>query len=123
MIREYCIFVRQKSIKKYSYYVGKAITLISYDLTADLNLKSIASALNVNPSYLSSLFSKECGCTLTDYVHNQRIEESMRQLIQTNKTIMQISTDCGFNDVHYFNRCFKKKNGVTPTEYKSAVKS
>ncbi len=123
MIREYCIFVRQKSIKKYSYYVGKAITLISYDLTADLNLKSIASVLNVNPSYLSSLFSKECGCTLTDYIHNQRIEESMRQLTQTNKTIMQISTDCGFNDVHYFNRCFKKKNGVTPTEYKSAVKS
>ena len=118
MIREYCILVRQKSIKKYSFYVGKAITLISYDLTADLSLKCIAATLQVNPSYLSTLFTKECGCTLTDYVHDQRIEEAMRMLLQTNKSILQISIDCGFNDVRYFNRCFKKKNGITPTEYR-----
>ena len=85
MIREYCIFVKQKTIKKYSFYVGKAITLISYDLSADLCLKNIANELEVNPSYLSSLFSKELGCTLTDYIHSQRIEEAMRLLLQTKK--------------------------------------
>lgn len=118
MIREYCIFVRQKSVKQYSFYVGKAITLIAYDLTADLSLKKIAETLNVNASYLSSLFSKEFGCTLTDYVHNQRVEEGMRQLLQTAKTVAQIAVDCGFNDVHYFIRCFKKRTGATPTEYR-----
>ena len=122
MIREYCMLVRNKSIKHYSFYVGKAITLISYDLTAPLTLKNIAKELKVNASYLSSLFSKECGCTLTDYIINQRVEESMRLLMQTDKNVLQIATECGFNDVHYFIRCFKKKNGLTPTAYRKAVK-
>ena len=123
MIREYCLFVRQNSIKKYSFYVGKAITLIAYDLTADLSLKSIAEKLNVNASYLSSIFSKECGCTLTDYVHRQRIEESIRLLLQTDKTVCQIATDCGFTDAHYFNRCFKKTTNFTPLEYRKKFNS
>jgi YesN/AraC family two-component response regulator len=118
MIREYCLLVRQRSSAKYSFYVGKAVTLISYDLTADLSLKAVAEALQVNASYLSSLFSKECGCTLTEYVRGQRLEESLRLLATTEKTVLQIAVDCGFSDAHYFIRCFKQKTGITPLEYR-----
>ena len=118
MIREYCLLVRHRSIKDYSFYVGKAMTLISYDLTADLTLKSIAEKLKVNSSYLSSLFSKECGCTLTSFVTDKRLEEAVRLLLTTNKTVLEISAECGFNDCHYFIRCFKKKTGLTPLIYR-----
>lgn len=122
MMREYCILVRKRSIQNHSFYVGKAVTLISYDLTADLSLKAVASALSVNPSYLSALFSKECGQTLTEYVREKRLEESARLLQQTNRTVFQIAIDCGFNDAHYFIRCFKRKTGLTPKAYRAKRK-
>lgn len=118
MIRDYCLLVKKHSLSEYSYYVGKAITLIQYDLTADLSLKSIAGQLNVNSSYLSRLFHKECGCTLTEYVNQQRMERAVVLLGNESKLIQDIANECGFQDVTYFIRVFKKQYGVTPAAYR-----
>ena len=118
MIRDYCLLVKKHSLSKYSYYVGKAITLIQYDLTADLSLNSIAGQLNVNSSYLSRLFHKECGCTLTEYVNTQRIERAVVLLGDENKRIQDVANECGFQDTTYFIRVFKKQLGVTPAAYR-----
>ena len=63
MIRSFCLLVKEHSLSQYSFYVGQTITLVQYDLTADLSLKSHADFLNVNPSYLSTLFKRETGMT------------------------------------------------------------
>lgn len=118
MIREYCLLVKNHSLSKYSYYVGKAITLIHYDLTADLTLHSISEQLNVNSSYLSKLFHKECGCTLTEYVNLRRIEQAAIMLKTDGKRIQDIAGECGFQDTTYFIRVFKKHYGITPTAYR-----
>ncbi|MBR5475116.1 MAG: helix-turn-helix domain-containing protein [Lachnospiraceae bacterium] len=118
MIRGYCLLVKNHSLSRYSYYVGKAITLIHYDLTTDLSLNTIALALNVNSSYLSKLFRKECDCTLTDYVHRQRVEHATLLLRDATKTVQNIATECGFQDVTHFIRVFKKHFGVTPAVYR-----
>ena len=80
MIRSFCQLVKRHSLSRYSYYVGQTITLIQHDLTADLKLKTIAEKLNVNSSYLSTLFHKEIGCTLTEYINKQRVERGVRLL-------------------------------------------
>ncbi|MDO4490994.1 MAG: AraC family transcriptional regulator [Lachnospiraceae bacterium] len=121
MIREYCQLVRKYSLKQYSYYVGRAITLIHYDLTADLSLKSVSAQLNVNPSYFSNLFRKEIGCTYTDYVNRQRIDRALILLKTTNKLVQDISADCGFSDTNYFIRLFKKNTGQTPSQYREST--
>lgn len=118
MIRSYCLLVKQHSLKDYSYLIGKTITIISYDLTADLTLNNLANQLNVNPSYLSSLFKKECGCTLTEYVNNKRIEYSLGLLRKTDKLVHEISFDCGIQDTNYFIKLFKKITGQTPSQYR-----
>jgi len=118
MIRDFCQLVKQHSLSKYSHYVGQAITMIQYDLTADLRLKTIAEKLNVNSSYLSTLFHKELGCTLTDYINGQRIERSLHLLRLTSKPIQEIATECGIHDVNYFIKLFKKQTGFTPTRYR-----
>lgn len=121
MIRNYCILVKQHSLSKYSHLVGKTITLIAYDLTADLSLKSIAKQLNVNPTYLSSLFHKECDCTLTDYVNGKRIEQAVELLNKTDKLVNVISYECGIQDTNYFIKLFKKYTGLTPTQYREQI--
>lgn len=118
MIRDYCLLVKKHSLNQYSYYVGKAITLIHYDLTADLTLQAIAEQIGVNSSYLSKLFRKECGCTLTDYVNRQRMGQAAILLRDECKLVQDIACECGFQDTTYFIRVFKKHYGVTPTVYR-----
>ena len=121
MIRDYCQLVRHHSLSKYSYYVGQTITLVQYDLTADLRLKAIADKLNVNSSYLSDLFHREYGCTLTDFVNKERIDRSILLLQMTARSVQDIATECGIHDVNYFIRLFKKQTGMTPSRYRESI--
>lgn len=118
MIRDFCQLVKRHSLSQYSYYVGQTITLVQYDLTADLRLKTIAEKLNVNSSYLSNLFHREYGCTLTDFVNKERIDHGILLLQHTSKSVQDIAAECGFQDVNYFIKQFKKQTGLTPNRYR-----
>ena len=121
MIRKFCQLVKRHSLTKYSFYVGQAITLVQYDLTADLRLKAIAEKLNVNSSYLSALFHKEVGSTLTEFVNKQRVDHGIFLLRQTARTVQEIATECGIHDVNYFIKLFKKQTGLTPSRYRESI--
>ena len=99
--------------------MGKTITLVQYDLTADQRQITIAAKLNVNSSYLSSLFRREYGCTLTEYVNRERIDRGLYLLQRTEKTVQEIAAECGFQDVNYFIKLFKKQTGCTPNRYRA----
>ncbi len=123
MVRKYCLLVKNHSMKGYSLLIQKVITHIDYDLTADLSLKTQAELLNVNSSYLSTLFKKETGTTLTDYVNRKRIEHAIFLLNSTNMQIQAIAQYCGIPDVNYFTKMFKKQIGKTPKEYREGITS
>ena len=105
-------------MKGYSLLVQKVITTVDSDLTADLSLNALASKLNVNASYLSTLFKKETGNTITDYVNDKRIQNAILLLHSTGLQIQTIASYCGIPDVNYFTKLFKKKVGKTPKEYR-----
>lgn len=119
MIRKYSRLVQKHSQKNYSLLVQKVITCIDTDITADLSLKTQAKLLNVNPSYLSTLFKKETGITLTDYVNKKRVEKAKQLLKSGNAQIQTVAQNCGMLDVNYFTKIFKKHTGVTPKEYRA----
>lgn len=121
MVRKYCILVKNHSLKGYSLLVRKVVTRIDTDLTADLSLKAQAELLNVNSSYLSTLFKKETGTTLTEYVNRKRIDHALLLLNSTNMQIHLIAQYCGIPDVNYFTKTFKKIIGKTPREYRESV--
>lgn len=121
MIHKYCLLVKNHSMKSYSLLVQKVITQIDLDLTADLSLKTQAKLQNVNASYLSSLFKKETGFTLTEYVNKKRIDQAIFLLNSTSMQIQTIAQHCGIPDVNYFTKTFKKYIGKTPREYRDNI--
>mgnify|MGYP003293326502 CR=1 FL=1 len=118
MLHKYCLLVRNHSMKNYSLLIQKVITHVDSDLTGDLSLNAIASELNINASYLSGLFKKETGTTLTDYVNRKRMEHAILLLNSTTLQIQTIAQYCGIPDVNYFTKLFKKYYQKTPKEYR-----
>ncbi|MDE6219712.1 MAG: helix-turn-helix domain-containing protein, partial [Lachnospiraceae bacterium] len=121
IVLNYCRLIRKHTLKDYSLLTQKIITYINSDLTADLSLKAMSEWLNVNASYLSTLFKKEVGIPLTDYVNRQRIEQAKKLLIVTELPTKTIAQQCGIPDIYYFSRLFKKRTGVTPKLYRETV--
>lgn len=118
MLRTYCRIVKSNSLSTYSSPVQKAITAIDFDLSADLSLNKLAQAQNLSPAYLSNIFKRETGQTLTDFVNRKRINYAAELLRNTNLQIQTVAQLCGILDVHYFSKMFKKYTKKTPKEYR-----
>lgn len=121
MLHRYCLLVHNRSVKQYSATIQKMVNYINLNLKEDLSLKILAERLHLSASYLSTLSKKELGMTLTDYVNNQRIEYAIFLLNVTSMQVQEIASDCGFNDITYFTRTFKKFKGMTPTRYRELI--
>ena len=92
---------------------------MKHSISMDLRLKTLAEQLNVTPSYLSAVFKKECGCTLTDYVNDRRLDYALHLLTNTNMQIQNVAFESGIQDVNYFIKLFKKQTGFTPNRYRA----
>ena len=121
MARKYTLLVKNHSLQGYSTLVRRVLVHIDTDLASDLSLNTQAKLLDVNPSYLSTVFKKETGHTLTEYVTGKRIKHAVFLLNSTNLQIQTIAQYCGIPDICYFTKTFKKLIGKTPTEYRNSI--
>lgn len=118
MLRKYSNLISNHNLKGYSYTVRSAIEYINLNLQSNLSLSTISSAIGKNASFLSSQFKKETGNTVTRYIQERRIEESIRMLSYTNMTIQEISHLVGIDDLSWFSKLFKSITNVSPTKYR-----
>ncbi len=118
MVQKYCALVNTYTMRRYSLPIQKVITRINFDISADLSLKSTAQYLNVSPSYLSALFKKETGKTLTNYVNEKRMTYAAYLLSYTQTPISTIAQTCGILDDNYFTKLFKRYMHTTPTKFR-----
>lgn len=122
MFRSYCRLVREHSLEKYSPLVQKTILMIDADLSAEISPRALAKAQNVTPAYLSGVFSREMGQTLSGYICGRRIEHAQRLLATTTLQIQTVALHCGILDLQYFSKVFKKHTGKSPSEYRAETK-
>ncbi len=121
IFRAYCTLVKNHSISKYSPAVQKTIVAVDADLTADLSLKAMAELNNISAGYLSTLFKKETGLTLTEFVNKRRMKMAKKLLTTTNLQIQTVAGHCGIMDVQYFTKLFKRYEGKTPKEFRTSL--
>lgn len=118
MARSYCRLVRKHASNNYSPFIQKTVTYIDANISGDLSLRTLAALQNLNASYLSALFHKETGKTVTDYVNARRMDSAAKLLRTTQLQIQTIAGHCGMNDSNYFSKTFKKYYGVSPLQFR-----
>lgn len=122
MIRKYCLLVTNYSLTGYSPIIQKVINHININISESLSLNAFADLYSINASYLSTLFKKELGITITEYIHSHKIQLAIKLLNTSNMQIQDIASAVGFNDVNYFIKIFKKIKGMTPKEYRDSFR-
>ena len=86
------------------------------------SIDQIAGKMLVSQRYLSDTLKKETGKTTTEHLQLYLIEEAKNILLSPNKSIAEVAYELGFEYPQYFSRLFKKKEGLSPTEYREKYK-
>lgn len=122
----YCDFadnVFRANNLKYSKPIITCQNYILNHLYQEITLSDLAQLVGLSQKYLSSLFTKEVGITLSEYIQNKRIEESKHLLNSSTHSILDIATWLGFHDQSHFTRIFKKFTGTTPKKFRDDKKN
>ncbi len=122
MFRVYCRLVRKHALNNLSSAVQKAVIIIDSDLSADLSPSLLAQRLNISLGYLCTIFKREIGKTVSEYVREKRLHHAKHLLSTTNLQIQTVALHCGIMDVQYFSKIFKKETGKTPKEYRESAR-
>ncbi|XID92000.1 response regulator [Paenibacillaceae bacterium WGS1546] len=98
--------------------VEVALQYIRNHYHEDLSLEKVASIVYLNPIYFSQLFKQKTGKGFKEYVTHLRLERAMELLRESELKIADISERVGYPDMRHFSQIFRKKSGLTPSEYR-----
>ncbi|MDQ6419985.1 response regulator [Paenibacillus sp. LHD-117] len=98
--------------------IEDVVSLIEKDYSRDISLEHLAKKVYLSPAYLSRLFKKYTGQSITKYITSIRLEKAAQLLMETNKKITDIYQEAGYQNFAYFSALFKNHYGKTPSEYR-----
>ena len=106
---------RDDLMKKIFHYIGSSYS------DSSLSLSEIAERFNLNASYLSRLFKKQCGVQLSKYIIEYRMQKALVLLERPDLSIKAIALSVGYNDPLYFSKEFVRKFKKSPTSYRQEL--
>jgi len=98
--------------------IQKVITYLNCNYHKEIRLLDVAKYVNMSEVSFSRFMKKRTGKNYIDYLNDLRLGIASRILIDSSKTIAEISFECGYNNLSNFNRIFKKRKGFTPKEFR-----
>ena len=107
--------------QKFNPLTLKIMEYIHKNLDSKITLEDIGRYTFFSPIYCDTLFKRETGYSIIDYVLEKRIDEAKRLLIEGTLKLQTVSEMVGFSDYNYFSRVFKSRSGYSPTAYRRAI--
>ena len=111
------IYLKERMSEK----IDRILNYINHYYCEPLSLTDVAAHFQVSETYLSRYFKKKTGQNFINYLNEVRIENAALELRGTDASITNIAMDSGFSTPSVLNRYFKKKYGITPSEYRKQI--
>ena len=102
-------------------YLKQVLTYLEQHYTEPITLEDMAQAAHMSPKYFCRFFRQMTRRTPIDYLNYYRVECASQELSTTEKSVTEVALDCGFNDVSYFIKIFRRHKGVSPGKYVAAL--
>lgn len=100
-------------------YFKRCKEYIRSHLNQKITVRELSDLCGLSPNYMSALFKKISGKTITDYILEQRIQVAKRLLLTGEHTAAEVAAFLGFSSQSYFIACFKKQTGETPRHWRT----
>ena len=105
---------KKKNLEK----IKEVIKYIETNYQSRITIDEISGICGFSSSHFMKFFKNVMGISFIDYLNDYRLSMASRILIASDDKIIKIASDCGYDNLSYFNRVFKKKYGMTPGEYR-----
>lgn len=117
-IAEVCHNITAKREEKSVSLINQAKNYIKQNYEKEISLDEVSRMINISPYYFSKLFKEETGENFIDYLTKIRIQHAKELLKNPAYSIKEVCAKSGYSDPNYFSRIFKKKENLTPSEYR-----
>jgi AraC-like DNA-binding protein len=101
-----------------SVLLGRAITFMQEHLHEEMSRDDAAAVACLSPSHFSRVIKQHFGQSFTDLLNKMRVERARELLVRTEKSLIQVCLECGFNEQSYFTKVFQRYVGRPPGEYR-----
>jgi len=102
--------------------INKAFEYIEQNYPLHLTLKDVSNAVGFSEYHFSRLFKEYTGQSFLNYLNYYRVKQAEKLLKSTERPVLDIALESGFNSLATFNRIFKKLKGCSPTYYRKACR-
>jgi len=108
------------TLKKFNYYarLKKLLSYMKTNISERLKLEDAAQVACMEKTAFSKFFSRTVGITFHDFVQQWRVASAVDQMLATDNSLTQIAFATGFQSMITFERAFKKRTGMTPSEFR-----
>lgn len=103
--------------------VERTVYYISRNLSQPMSIKKLSSSVGYSASEIYKSFHKYLHCTVGDFITKSRLEYAEGLLVETDMSIEEISSECGFSNATYFSKKFKEYNGISPLKFRKQASS
>ncbi|MCM1306966.1 MAG: AraC family transcriptional regulator [Butyrivibrio sp.] len=98
--------------------IKDVIRYVEQNYARQISIDEISGICGFSSSHFMKFFKNTMGCSFIDYLNDYRLSMASRMLISSEDTVLSVAADCGYYNLSYFNRLFKRKYKVTPSEFR-----
>lgn len=103
---------------KHAAVISKTVSFVRENYMHKISLSDAAALVCLSPSHLGRIFREEMNCGFCDFLNRVRVDKSKMLLLSGDMSIAEISRLVGFTDQSYFNKVFRKSEGMTPNKFR-----
>jgi AraC-like DNA-binding protein len=104
---------------RHRHAITEALRYLLANYRNEIRLDEVLKLTRMSRATFSRQFKRHSGKSFSEFVSHIRLQSARRELVETDRSVLEIATSCGFSEVSFFNRIFRRMVSCTPSEYRT----